>query len=89
MVKILGAISFRVGASLTRSLSIPVSPVIKAGISHSGFTKEVNSSTICSPSNLKIEISVILFPLIPFPVVSMSTIQYNIDCFIAFKVRAI
>ena len=77
ILRIVSAISSIVGAFRTKSLSIPVSRVIKYGISHSGFISEVNSSTILYPSYLKMEISVILFPFIPFPVVSMSTIQYS------------
>jgi hypothetical protein len=56
---------------------IPVRPVIKGGIAHCGFTRLLKESVRVSPSRLKRAISVIRFPWIPFPVVSMSTTVYN------------
>ena len=64
---------------------IPVRLVINAGIFCSGFTKEVNSSMTVLPSKTKMDISVILEPLYPFPVVSMSTTVYNNYSIVFFK----
>ena len=64
---------------------IPVRLVINVGIFCSGFTSVVNSSTTTLPSKTKMDISVILEPLYPFPVVSMSTTVYNNYSIIFFK----
>ena len=74
------AISKKRGASATISLFIPVRAVICNGISRSGFTSDVNLS-ITSPSfKSAMQISVILFPAIPPPVVSTSIIAKSCDC---------
>ena len=64
-----------------RLASVRIQAVQVAGMGTwtlSGFTREVNSLITFLPSCTKMEISVILFPFPPKPVVSISTIAYTI-----------
>ena len=58
---------------------IPVNPVIKGGISQPGLTRLLKESLIWPLSILNRAISVIRFPWMPLPVVSISTTVYTFE----------